>query len=184
MADVFTNIIFKMKEIGAFNFLFPFMLTSAIFYGILRKSKIFGTDSDRNVAVNGVIALSAAFMVWAFPILRGVDVETQLSTFFMQGMVVILVFMLGLMIAGLVLPEDLPKNLWEKWKNSSTPTTLFLIGLAVAGVIFVASGLVSIFITPEAISAIPSDILTAIVVIFIMIIPLIWIAQPSGQTIK
>ena len=179
MADVFTNIIFKMKEIGAFNFLFPFMLTSAIFYGLLRKTKIFGTDSDRNVAVNGVIALSAAFMVWAFPILRGVDVETQLSTFFMQGMVVILVFMIGLMVIGLVMPEDLPAKLWEKWKTTNTPTVLFLVGISVAVVIFIASGLVSIFVTPEAISAIPTDILFAVGMIFVMIIPLIWIAQPS-----
>lgn len=102
MPDVFRNVILKLNELGAFNFLFPFMLTSAIFYGLLRKSKLFGSDSDRNVALNGVIALSAAFMVWAFPVINGVDIQAQLSTFFMQGMIVMLILMVGLMVTGMI----------------------------------------------------------------------------------
>ncbi|MCS7134922.1 MAG: hypothetical protein NZ893_00580 [Candidatus Aenigmarchaeota archaeon] len=175
MADIFKNVILKLADIGAFNFLFPFILTSAIFYGLLRKSKIFG-ESEKNVAVHAVIALSAAFMVWAFPILRGIDVQTQLSTFFMQGMVVMLVLMIGLMTIGMVAPEDLPKFLWEKIQNRPT-TTLIFIAIGVGVIVFLTSGLISIFITPDMISTIPTEVLTMIGVFLIMIIPLIWIAS-------
>ncbi|MFH8080274.1 MAG: hypothetical protein QXO84_00105 [Candidatus Aenigmatarchaeota archaeon] len=174
MADIFKNVILKLAEIGAFNFLFPFILTSAIFYGLLRKSKIFGEDSDRNVAVHAVISLSAAFMVWAFPILRGIDVQTQLSTFFIQGLVVMLIIMVGLMTVGMILPENLPQKIWEKINKSSTATVLIFAGLAVGFIVFLTSGLVSLFITPDMISTIPSDVLMMIGVILVMIIPIVW----------
>ena len=58
MSDLFVDVIKKLQDIGAFNFLFPYILTSAIFYGLLRKSQIFGKP-DENVAVNGVIAIVA-----------------------------------------------------------------------------------------------------------------------------
>jgi len=178
MADVFRNLILKMNEIGAFNFLFPFMITSAVFYGLLRKSKIFGSESDRNVALNAVIALSAAFMVWAFPVINGVDIQAHLSTFFMQGMVVMLILMVGLMVTGMVLPEDLPKNLWERWtkNNSSLPTTLLIVGIIVGIVVFITSGLVSLFLTTEMIASIPTDIFLTLGLVLVMILPLIWIA--------
>ncbi|MEM5799760.1 MAG: hypothetical protein QXZ43_03805 [Candidatus Aenigmatarchaeota archaeon] len=177
MPDVFRNVILKLNELGAFNFLFPFMLTSAIFYGLLRKSKLFGSDSDRNVALNGVIALSAAFMVWAFPVINGVDIQAQLSTFFMQGMIVMLILMVGLMVTGMILPENLPQHLWEQMKGKSTPTTLLLIGIIVGIIVFLTSGLVSLFLTPEMIATLPVDIILTLGLIFIMIVPLIWIAS-------
>ncbi|MBU5688353.1 MAG: hypothetical protein KQA41_00235 [Candidatus Aenigmarchaeota archaeon] len=179
MPDVFRNVILKLNEIGAFNFLFPFMLTSAIFYGLLRKSKIFGADSDRNVALNGVIALTAAFMVWAFPVINGVDIQAHLSAFFMQGMVVMLVLMVGLMIAGMIFPENISEKLWEIWKGRSTPTTIFLIAIIVGIVVFITSGLVSLFLTPDMLAVIPSDILLTLGLVLVMIIPLIWIATPG-----
>ncbi|MEM5776885.1 MAG: hypothetical protein QXJ06_00360 [Candidatus Aenigmatarchaeota archaeon] len=177
MPDVFRNVVLKLNELGAFNFLFPFMLTSAVFYGLLRKSKLFGSDSDRNVALNGVIALSAAFMVWAFPVINGVDIQAQLSTFFMQGMVVMLILMVGLMVTGMILPENLPEKLWEQIKGKSTPTTLLIVGIIVGIIVFLTSGLVSLFLTPEMIATLPVDIILTLGLIFVMIVPLIWIAS-------
>jgi len=177
MADVFRNLILKLNEIGAFNFLFPFILTSAVFYGLLRKSKLFGSDSDRNVALNGVIALTAAFMVWAFPVLNGVDIQTQLSTFFMQGLVVMLILMVGLMTVGMIFPENLSEKIWEQIKGKSTATILLIAGIAVGVIVFLTSGLVSLFLTPEMISTLPTDIFLTIGLLLVMIIPLVWIAS-------
>lgn len=179
--NIFSNVIFKLQEIGAFNFLFPYLLTTSIFYGLLRKTRIFG-DPDRNVSVNGIIALVSGFMVWAFPILRGIDVETQLSTFFMQGMIVILVLMVGLMLVGMILPEDLPIKLWEKWKDQyNIPTIILILSIVIGVVIFVTSGLVSIFLTPDVIATIPSDVLLVLGIIVVLVIPLFWIMSPSGK---
>ena len=86
MTSPFDTAIQKMAELGLFKFLFPFMLTAAVFYGLLRKSQIFG-DSEKNVAVNAIVALVAGFMVWSYPIIAGIDITLQLANFFMEGLV-------------------------------------------------------------------------------------------------
>ena len=91
-------------------FLLPFTLTSAIFYGALRKSQIFG-EPEKNVAVNGVVSLVASMMVWAAPIILGIDIQTSLATFFVQGLFATLVIMVGLVIVGMFAPPDLSKTL-------------------------------------------------------------------------
>ena len=177
---MFREIIFKLRDLGAFNFLFPYLLTSAIFYGLLRKSEIFGKP-EKNVAVNGVIALVSALMVWAFPVLRGVDIETQMSAFFMQGMIMILVFMVGLMLTSMLLPEDLPTRLKDTFLKESGPVGAVVIAsLIIGAVIFLTSGLVGLFITPEMLAKIPTDIFLILGVVIILVVPLVWIM--SGGT--
>jgi len=80
MANPFETVILNMRETGMFQFMLPFMLSSAIFYGLLRKSQIFG-DPARSVTVNAVVALVASFMIWASPIILGIDIETRLASF-------------------------------------------------------------------------------------------------------
>lgn len=139
------TVILKLKALGFFQFLLPFMLTSAVFYGALRKSKIFG-DPDRSIIINGVIALVASFMVWAYPILAGVDVETRLASFFAQGMAVTMVTVLGLIISGLFLPPDLPKTLSDKLKTARGYSLIIIVGIVLGFVVLVTSGLIGIFL--------------------------------------
>jgi len=106
-------VIKNLQEIGAFQFLFPFMLTAAVFYGLLRRSKIFG-EPEKNVGVNAVVALIAAFMVWSYPVLTGVNVEVMLAKFFFQGIIATLVIIVGLLIVTTFLPGSLGEFLGEK----------------------------------------------------------------------
>ena len=145
MVSPFETVILRLRDLGAFQFLFPFMLTAAVFYGLIRKSQVFG-KSEENVAVNGVVALVAAFMVWAYPILSGVNVETQLSTFFFNAVVAILTIVVGLMIAGLFFKPDLAGQLSEKFKSGKLFGVILLFGILIGGGIVVSSGLVTIFI--------------------------------------
>src|SRR5438445_1531059 len=113
MASPFEVVITKLQALGAFQFLFPFLLTAAVFYGLLRKSKLFG-EPQANIAVNAVVSIVAAFMVWAYPILAGVNVELTLSTFFFQSTLGVLVVIVGLLISSMFLPEDFAKSLGAK----------------------------------------------------------------------
>ncbi|MEM5828345.1 MAG: hypothetical protein QW197_02475 [Candidatus Aenigmatarchaeota archaeon] len=88
MSDIFSNLILTLHQIGFFRFLIPFILTSAIFYGLLRKSKIFG-EPEKNVAVNATVAISSAFLVSAAPIIAGIDITAYLSGFLIYTMFVI-----------------------------------------------------------------------------------------------
>ena len=156
--DVFREAILQMREIGAFNFLFPFLLTMAIFYGLLRKSKI--------------------FMVWAYPVINGVDIEAKLSSFFAQGIIVTLVLMMAMLGAGMVLPPDYDfKEMFGKRGG------LIIVGIvfALSIVIVITSGLVGIIINPEQItSLIPKDYIITIGLILFVLIVMIWIVN-SGK---
>lgn len=170
MVSPFETTISKMAELGMFKFLFPFMLTAAVFYGLLRKSQIFG-EPDRNVAVNGIVALIAGFMVWAYPIISGVDVTLQLSTFFMQGLLATVTIMFALMIAGMFFPPNLSDVLNKHFKGGAWLGVIAMT-LLVGVLVLFSSGLFNIFF-PNAVfgpQAIDPDTMMLIGTIIALII--------------
>jgi magnesium-transporting ATPase (P-type) len=174
MADLFTAVIEKLQQIGAFNFLFPYILTSAIFYGLLRKSRIFG-DPNENVAVNGIVSIVAALMVLAYPILSGVSIEGLLPPFFAQGLVVTLVFMIALMIMGMFLPPDLPKVLSDNLLKGNKMGAMLLVAIFFGFLILFLSGLGNVLLGPQVIGILPDDIMTLIAIALLIIVPILFI---------
>ncbi|MEM4461008.1 MAG: hypothetical protein QXY70_02635 [Nanopusillaceae archaeon] len=99
MATPLENVIIRLNQLGFFAFL-PFILTAAVMYGLLRRSKIFG-EPEKNTAINASIALVSAFLVWAYPILSGMSVENYqkiYSEFFYRGTVASLILIFGIVI--------------------------------------------------------------------------------------
>ena len=164
MTSPFEIVIKKWAELGFFQFLFPFLLSSAVFYGLLRKSKIMG---ERSEVVNAVIALSASFMVWAYPIIVGIDITKALTAFFMQGLVIGLFVMISILIASMFTP-DIQKIFGEnyKWANLII-IVVFLIG----GIITVfTSGLWEVFggpslgtISPDVYESVASIVMLSLI---------------------
>ena len=202
MVDIFTIVIKKLQEMGAFNFLFPFMLTTAIFYGLLRKSKLFsirkkeytrdknGVQHEEEVevggAVNAIIALVAGFMVWAYPILSGINIEQQMSMFFMQGTIVTLVFVVVLMLTGLFLPPDLPKQLQEQFLKGNK-VGIILVGSVIVGVIILTtSGFLNLIVGPIFTKIdLGNDTILTVVVLGLLILPLIFIfREDKSETVN
>ncbi len=145
MTSPFETVILNMRETGMFQFLLPFMLSSAIFYGLLRKSQIFG-EPVRSVTINAVIALVASFMVWSAPVLLGMDIEMHLASFFVQGISVTLIVMVGLMVVGMIAPPNLPAHFEKVFKDKPKVWMAILIGGILAGVILaISSGLMTIY---------------------------------------
>jgi len=174
MPDVFTPVIQRLQEIGAFNFLFPYILSSAIFYGLLRKSQIFGKPQE-NVAVNGVVALVAAFMVLAYPILSGVSIEGLLPPFFMQGLVVLLVFMIVLMIMGMFLPPDLPTVLSEGLFKENKALGILVVAGILGFLVLFLSGLSDVLLGETVIGELSPEIINIAVIILLLVVPIIFI---------
>jgi len=202
VADVFTIVIKKLQELGAFNFLFPFMLTTAIFYGLLRRSKIFMSmkkeyitinretkekreyEMEVGSAVNAVVAVIAGFMVWAYPILAGVNIEQQLSTFFLQGAVVTLIFVIALMILGMFLKPDISEQLHELiFKDGKLGlSAIIIIAIGVGVLVFVTSGLMGLITGPIVASIdLSNDTVLTVVVLGLLILPLIFIFREGGS---
>ncbi|MCS7105953.1 MAG: hypothetical protein NZ942_01385 [Candidatus Aenigmarchaeota archaeon] len=177
MADPFTTVILRLKGTGFFEFMLPFLLSSAIFYGLLRKSQIFG-DPDKNIAVNAVVALTAGFMVWAYPILAGVSFMDKLPAFFAQAMSAMLVIIVGLLATSMFLPPDLPSKLEAKLGGRAF-SIILLAGILIGGGILVSSGLINIFFPAggfEAIGLSEDVVLTIAIVIlfFVTILVMVW----------
>lgn len=176
MADPFQTVILKMREFGFFQFLFPFMLSAAVFYGLLRKSQVFGKP-DENISVNATVALVASFMVWSYPILAGVNVETQLSTFFMHGMTATLVILIGILISSMFFKPDLPDQLSSILKTGRGAGIVLVAGVIIGGGVLFSSGLINV-LKPTWIA---SETLSTIGVIFLLLITVLIIVVPGGK---
>jgi len=181
MASPFETVILRLNQLGFYQFFLPFILTSAVFYGALRKSQIFG-EPEKNVAVNAIIAIVASMMVWSAPIILGIaDFGAKLATFFVQGLSATLVIMVSLIVVGLFAPPDMSKTLTEKLGNKYLGVAL-VAGLVIGLGIFLSSGMVNFFI-PGGISgqaAIDPETMSLIIFAAIMIITILFIVGGSA----
>jgi len=137
MADLFQPIIQKLIDLGFYNFFFPFLVAAALFFGLLKKSKIFG-DS---VVINGVVSLSLAFLIMGFPVIFGQPsfFALPLATFFSQATVVLLIFVMAFIGASFFYP-DMTKWVLDAFKHRTMLTVLIAIAF---GLLF-TSGLINV----------------------------------------
>jgi hypothetical protein len=170
-------VLINLNRMGFFAFL-PFLLTSAIFYGLLRRSKLFG-EPEKNVVVNAVVALVAAFMVWAYPIITGTSIEEYqqfFSTFFFKGTIAALTVAIGLIIAGMFFPEKGIGGTLEERLKGKFGIGIVILGLLIGTGILFASGATSFFgISVENVN---SDLIYSIIflIIFVGVIgAVVWI---------
>jgi hypothetical protein len=113
-------------------------------------------------------------MVWATPVILGVDIETQLAAFFTQCLVVTLVFMIALLVVGMFLPPDLPKHLAGGVFAGNKAAGILLIGVVMGIIIFATSGLWTVMVGPEMVEK-ASDVVVGVIVIVLLAIPIIFI---------
>lgn len=168
MSTPFEVVILKLQNMGFFTFLLPFVIVSAVLYGLLRKSQIFGPP-EKNVAVNAVVSISAAFMVMASPVIAGIDITQDFARFFAQSMIVTVVLMMAILIAGMVFPPDLPKTVGDKLGGRFMG--VFLVGgiIVVIALLF-TSGLMNVFFPTGEFPGLSDDTVTTIATIFILLV--------------
>ncbi len=169
MANPFEIVIQKLISLGFYDFLFPFIITAAIFYALLRKTKVLGESP----AVNAALALSVAFLIFGYPVIVGFALGSSLSVFFTQGTVFILILLMGFLVASFFYP-DLGKFLSEAFTRRTT--LMAMVALAIA--LFVTSGLVNVFTfgagqpQPGSPPSAPVDVITisSAIIIFVVLI--------------
>ena len=72
MVSLFEEMVQRLIDLGFYDFFLPFILSTAIFYALLKKSKII-SDSP---LVNATLALSIAFLIFGYPVIAGISVGT------------------------------------------------------------------------------------------------------------
>ncbi|MBD3155797.1 MAG: hypothetical protein GF368_04025 [Candidatus Aenigmarchaeota archaeon] len=129
MVSPFEAVARKLGELGVYDFLLPWIITSAIIWGLLEKSKLFGEGS---VAINSVLSISISFFIWGFLIFTGSnEVGSMLSKFFTQISFVAVGFAAILLVGSLFYP-DFPAALEDRIPKESMFWIVIVIGLAIA----------------------------------------------------
>ncbi|MBL7169399.1 MAG: hypothetical protein ISS48_00065 [Candidatus Aenigmarchaeota archaeon] len=134
MVNPFQRVAEKLGELGFYDFLLPWLITSAILWGLLSKSKLFGENA---VVINSVLSISISFFIWGFIIFTGSDIGVGLSKFFTQMTFIAIGFAVILIIGSLFFPGDFSKILMEK----RAAETLFWIIVIIGIVVLIGSGL-------------------------------------------
>ncbi|MEM0243468.1 MAG: hypothetical protein QXS69_00870 [Candidatus Aenigmatarchaeota archaeon] len=163
MVDPISNLIITLNNLGFFKFIIPFILTSAVFYGLLRKSKIFG-DPKENMAVNSVISISAAFLVSAAPIIAGIDITQYLS-----GFLIYTIFVMISIIVIMFLPFIFKPALEEVGKKQIDKTSFIFIFFLTLSV-FIVIGLVVFRGFAFSISSMEEEVYSTIALIVFLLI--------------
>jgi hypothetical protein len=104
----------KLVDLGFYSFLVPFILVSAVMYGLLTKSKVLG-DS---VVINGVVSLVVGLIIFGLPTLIGISITKPVTAFFASTVSFILILVGGLLIAGVFFPGS--EKLFEAFKGWGT----------------------------------------------------------------
>jgi len=117
-----------------FNF-FIFMLAFAIFYALIKKSKVFG----ESIAVNALVAFIAAFMVFSFQYFVNINIVVPTVQYWTQAFMFILFFVFAFIGASMFYP-DLPKFLMEQF----TRRTMLSVFIALALGLLITSGFIQV----------------------------------------
>ena len=152
------------------------MITAAVIWGLLEKSKFFGEEA---VIINAILSLSVSFFFWGFLIGGlGAEVGPTLSSFFGQMSLVIVGFVFMLLMGGLFF-KDFPKYMqehmtWAFW-------TIFIIGFLIAigtGLFPLGRILYNFF---HGLANVPGgDIGVFLIILLILIIMLILVSAAGG----
>ena len=158
----FEVLVFNLSQLGVYNIFLPFLLTFAIFYGLLKKSEILGDDEK----VMGVVSLVVAFFVTgyaAYPLGLLLSNIFGIAIVVISGILVIIMFMsmAGYDIGGLK-------------ENKLVPALAAIIGV----ILFIVAGALAIF-GVEDIQA-ESNVIGAIVLLVVMVIAVYLVAKGEG----
>ncbi len=171
-----------LKQQGIFEVYLPFLLTFAIFYGLLKKLNIFGATSDTTGKpldttgnkIAALVALIAAAYVTIFSP-AAIPISQFFSSFFAQASVtmvtlLVLIMILGILIGPFYSTED-TKNLWGNIISIGLPIAL----LVVLAIFFTSGGdkvfakfAPSIGFTPEDLTLLVLIIITIVIIVIVV----------------
>jgi uncharacterized membrane protein YidH (DUF202 family) len=165
MPDVLAPIIKEFTD--SFSSVIIFVFIFAIFYAMSRKSKLLGESP----IMNGVASFLVAFMVTWFSV-SVMSLTAPLSAFFAQGTALMMFVIFGILAASLFYP-DLPKVLGE-FKTRSILWIMIIFGI----LLFVTSGLISVFWTQASQPPKPGEVrpstdvivISAVILIFVVVL--------------
>jgi len=176
MANIFEPVIEKMFDLGVYD-VFIFVLVVAIFYAILKKTKILGGSP----VIDGAISLSIGFLVLGFQWLTGMALTGPFTILFTQTTMILLFLFIGFLAASMFYP-DMTKFLVKTFTSRS----VIFIMIALGFTLLVTSGMIQTFWASAAAppqpgeARISNDILIVAAGLIIFVVLLIIVAGIAG----
>lgn len=133
---VFEQVVQIMIELGIYSYVLPFLISLAFIYALMRKAKVFESP-----LVAGVVSLSIALLIFAFPVLVGINLAKPFSAFFTQLTIVMILIGMVLLVAALFIP-NVAEMIRGRAKNVVIAIAIFSIII-----VFFTSGLMDAFAT-------------------------------------
>ncbi len=138
---VLESLLINLQSQGIFELYLPFLLTFAIFFALLEKSKVFGPNAGK---INALIAFIAGFYIMIYSPL-GVSIGSFFAMFFAETSVLLVTLLVFLMIISLLMGPFLSTEKgWEDLGKKVVPIVV-IIGLLLAFGIFGHSGGIDLF---------------------------------------
>ena len=166
------------RNSGIFDFYLPFVLSFAIFYGLLERSKIFGDSSkDKKVRnINVVIAFSASLMIVVFTPLSALI--HFLSNMFTQTFIAMVSLLSFILIFYMLVPpsKEGEENFFKKYtKHIAVIVAVIVMAIFISSSGFgIFPGLSEMVIgapwTPDFALSTETQLIIALVIITIVVI--------------
>ena len=135
MTNPFQMITERLVELGVYDYLFPMIIFWAVFFALLRKTKIFG-DS---VVIYVTLSLVLSFFIWAYAAtLPTMAIGGPMSRFIVQFLIIILTISFGLIGASIAYP-DFSETLKRAFGESNAFLWIILVSIII--ILFATSGL-------------------------------------------
>jgi|FaiFalDrversion2_1042247.scaffolds.fasta_scaffold03747_1 hypothetical protein len=139
MVSPIESVIKNFLSLGVYDVIL-FAFISALFYGVLRKSKILGDSA----VLNGIVAIGVAFLFLGYPIITGApSLLANIVTFFTQVSIIAIIFLISFLIASFFYP-----NLTEMLTKTFTHRTTLFALVALGFILFLISGVAEILWQP------------------------------------
>lgn len=186
---IFDPLISAAQQAGVFAFYLPFLITFALLYGLLSRSKIFGEPGRMPNALNAIIAFSIALFVIGFTP-AGVSLSKFFGTFFNQTTIVLVTFIVGIIVLTLLGESLGPLSYAIDDKGNKIPTgkragfvigknIALVLGLVVLGVFINSGGLQALGLTGST-AVIPGISMQDIMILAFIVITILliyWVSK-------
>jgi hypothetical protein len=160
MVNPFQIITERLIDLGVFSFFIPWVITAAVMWGLLKRSKIF------DPTINAILSIAVSFFVWGYLANTAFGIGEYLAAFITQGFVLMLVFVFGLVGASMFYPKfsdtltEVFKSSWIIW---------MFIGIFF-GILFFTSGLYKVLGPGPSGPGVQADVQAMIIMLIALII--------------
>ncbi len=181
---LFGNVIDFLRKLGFFSVLLPFLLVFAIVFGILEKSKIFGTEKagdkeypKRNL--NSIVAFCVAFFVVAASNITGVIQATMPQIALVLIFIIAFLLLFGSLMGHATLEKG--KGILDLWAIAPGINKFFITAIFIAMMFILLGAFGALDSVLGFIFANISGTFITLIIFFLLVVLAIWFVTKGSK---